>query len=122
MFIIVEEYWEDGGYGDAVYTERQIGIVETEEEAKEYVNLYSCEHTYDIPYDELTRGGLSYCEIPLISIHTELANNINKLERYKEYIEKNHNSTKTYKESLNLIESKLKELNDILKNEKEKEN
>lgn len=59
MFIIVEEYCEDGGYGDAVYTERPIGIVETEEKAKEYVKLYSCEHVYDMPYDELTRGGLS---------------------------------------------------------------
>lgn len=57
----------------------------------------------------------AYHEVPLISIHTELANNINKLEKYKEYIEKYHSYP-------NIIESKLKELNNILKNETEKEN
>lgn len=124
MFIIVEEYYEDGGYGDAVFTERPIGIVETEEEAKEYVNLYSCEHVYDIPYSDLRRGGLSYYKLPLLSIRGDLLNNIIKFEAYRGDIEDQINSfgDETYKDSLKLIESKLKELNNILKNEKEKEN
>ena len=121
MFIIVEEYEKDGGYGDAVYTEKPIGIVETEEEAKEYVKLYSCEHVYDIPYSGLVRGGLSYYEMPLLSINGELLNNIKKLEGYRDYVKKQIDTfeDETYKESLKLIESKLKELNNILKKEKE---
>lgn len=124
MFIIFEEYYEEDGYGDDTYTERPIGIFETEEEAKEYVKLYSCEHVYDISYSDLRRGGLSYYKLPLLSINGELLNNIRKLEGYKEDVEEEikYFGDEDYKDSLKLIESKLKELNDILKNETEKEN
>lgn len=62
-FIILYHHDEDGGFGDCISTIKPVCIFDTEEMAKEYVEKYSKETVYDIPYDKLYTGRLSYREI-----------------------------------------------------------
>ena len=66
MYVISHVYDVDGGFGDAISTERAIGIVATEEEAKEYANKWNNDHVYDVPYADLHCGGIVWSEIPVI--------------------------------------------------------
>lgn len=64
MYIIYESVYVDGGFGDPVHQPCPIGIVNTEQEAKEYCKKYSHLHVYDRPYADLTCGELYYEELP----------------------------------------------------------
>lgn len=45
---------EDGGFGDAVWTENMVGLAwATEDEVKAYIEKWDKPEVYDIPYSEL---------------------------------------------------------------------
>lgn len=55
LYAIYHGVDEDGGYGDAVYTENMIGIVKaTEEEIKAYIEKWNKPIVYDHPYADLS--------------------------------------------------------------------
>lgn len=60
MYLIKHYYDVDGGFGDSVGTEKTIGFVSTEEEAKEYCKQWSHPCVYARPYASLHCGKLGY--------------------------------------------------------------
>ena len=66
LYVISHGYEVDGGFGDAIYTEMPIGIVETEEKAKAYCEKWNNEHVYDTPYADLSCGRLTYEKFPFM--------------------------------------------------------
>ena len=65
VYIIRHFYDVDGGFGDAIETEKIIAIFKTEEEAKEFVKKYENPHVYDTPYSDLYCGRLVILEVAL---------------------------------------------------------
>ncbi len=68
VYGIFHEWETDGGYGDAVYRCDLIGVVNDEETAKAYVKKYKNPHIYDMPYDDLEAGDLTYMELESLTL------------------------------------------------------
>lgn len=66
LFGVYHEWDTDGGFGDAVGQKDLIGVTNSEEEAKAYVEKWSNDHIYDKPYDYLHCGLLIYEELPML--------------------------------------------------------
>jgi hypothetical protein len=58
----------DGGFGDAIHNVEVVGCVDTEDEAKEYVNKWSKPEPYDFPYAMLWHKKLYYREVVKLDI------------------------------------------------------
>lgn len=55
LWAIYHGFDEDGGFGDAIYTEEMVGVVQaTETEIEDFVEKYDNPIVYDHPYDDLT--------------------------------------------------------------------
>ena len=63
VYVIKHEYEIDGGFGDAVDVSDVIGFCTTEDKAKEICEKYSNGHVYDVPYQELECGHITYEEL-----------------------------------------------------------
>ena len=68
IYGIFHEWETDGGYGDAVYRCDLIGVVNDEETAKAYVKKYKNPHIYDMLYDYLEAGDLTYMELESLTL------------------------------------------------------
>lgn len=68
MWIIEHCYDVDGGFGDAVGVRDTIGIVETKEEADNYIAKWSNPEIYDKPYANLYHKELIAREVKMLDI------------------------------------------------------
>ena len=59
-YLILHVYDVDGGFGNSVAVDMPIGVVDSEDDAKEYIERWNNDHVYDIPYSDLHCGGLTY--------------------------------------------------------------
>lgn len=66
VYLVVENYDEDGGFGDAIRTQIPQLVFASKKEAEDYVDEHSNPHVYDTPYDELYAGGLEVIELDFI--------------------------------------------------------
>ncbi|QHJ83589.1 MAG: hypothetical protein [Caudoviricetes sp.] len=64
-YVIVEEFDEDGGFGDAIPTETPVKVFTKKEDAEKYVNENNKPEIYDRPYDNLYAGGCHYIELDI---------------------------------------------------------
>lgn len=65
-YLVVEDYDEDGGFGDAVTIYIPQMVFLNKEKAEQYVKENSNPHVYDSPYADLYEGGLEVIELDLI--------------------------------------------------------
>ena len=66
VYVVMNQFTTDGGFGDAIYGEQIVFITTNKEKALEYVKKWSDPHVYDIPYDELTCDDLRVDEWDLV--------------------------------------------------------
>ena len=64
IFGVFHVYDVDGGFGDAIRTQRLICVCISKEEATEVARNFSSEHVYLVPYAELECGKLVVEELP----------------------------------------------------------
>lgn len=60
IFLVYHVYDVDGGFGDAISKKDLVAAFKTEDLAKQFVEKYSNDEVYEIPYDELHSGLLVY--------------------------------------------------------------
>ncbi|MCT2887229.1 hypothetical protein EFM42_07350 [Levilactobacillus brevis] len=65
IYVVFEDIDEDGGFGDAIPTKEPVIAYHSKAKAEKYVKENSHEEVYDVPYDELKRGGLHVEVIPI---------------------------------------------------------
>lgn len=76
LWQIFEDYDVDGGFGDAVLTERSCGIVEaSEDEIKDFLEYWDKPRVYDHPYDDL-------CEHKIRAVKIEAIHDVKTFEPY----------------------------------------
>ena len=63
VYVVKHIYDEDGGFGDPVRVSDVLGFCTSEDKAKEICKKYSNEHVYDVPYEELECGYITYEEL-----------------------------------------------------------
>lgn len=69
LYMIKHVYYVDGGFGDAIYSEGVVGIVEcAEEELNDFLKKYNHPVVYDEPYAYLTCHELKAEEISIKSL------------------------------------------------------
>ena len=68
---IIHLYDVDGGFGNAITKERTLGILETEEEAKEYVKRYSRDEIYSKPYAYMHCHNLTYRKLSTLDMDVD---------------------------------------------------
>lgn len=66
VYLVVEDYDEDGGFGDAVTTQIPQKVFLNKEKAEKYVKENSNPRVYASPYADLYSGGLEVIELDLI--------------------------------------------------------
>lgn len=65
VYVVFEDIDEDGGFGDAIPTKEAVVSFYTKSKADKYVLENSHEEVYDVPYDELKRGGMHVETVPV---------------------------------------------------------
>jgi hypothetical protein len=69
LFAIYHGVDEDGGFGDAVYTEIMVGLVyATDKQIKDFVEQWDKPIVYDKPYAELMCHSIRAEEIPITKL------------------------------------------------------
>jgi len=76
VYNVVHHYDVDGGIGYAISQKEVLFITSVKKVAEEFIDKYSHDHVYDVPYSELHMGLLKVEEFNVIESWEDIPKNI----------------------------------------------
>lgn len=76
IYNVVHHYDVDGGFGDSISQKEILFTTSDKEVAEKFIDKYSNDHIYDVPYSELHRGLLKVEELQVIEFWSDIPKEI----------------------------------------------